>query len=151
DMARSDPPMEGPFVAELARRLQGHGPALALPLTWIEQRLAQSGTTIEQLILSELQQQAADQVSISNSSGSLRLLASMNWRTFVEDMSVVEQVLRQDAAGVYQHMDFATRDRYRGCIESIAKLSARSEQEVAEHAIELARTSLTTLPEDVRR
>ncbi|MBV6273624.1 cyclic beta 1-2 glucan synthetase [Alcaligenaceae bacterium CGII-47] len=151
DMARSDPPMEGPFVAELARRLQGHGPALALPLTWIEQRLAQSGTTIEQLILSEIQQQAADQVSISNSIGSLRLLASMNWRTFVEDMSVVEQVLRQDAAGVYQHMDFATRDRYRGCIESIAKLSARSEQEVAEHAIELARTSLTTLPEDVRR
>jgi len=30
DMARSHPPMTGPFVAELARRLQGHGPALAL-------------------------------------------------------------------------------------------------------------------------
>jgi cyclic beta-1,2-glucan synthetase len=31
DMARSDPPMVGAFVAELARRLQGRGPALALP------------------------------------------------------------------------------------------------------------------------
>jgi len=41
DMARSNPPMESAFVAELARRLQGRGPALALPLTWIEQRLAE--------------------------------------------------------------------------------------------------------------
>ncbi len=42
DMARSDPPMTGPFVAELARRLQGRSAALALPLTWIEQRLAET-------------------------------------------------------------------------------------------------------------
>ena len=33
DMARSNPPMVSAFVAELARRLQGRGPALALPLT----------------------------------------------------------------------------------------------------------------------
>ncbi len=39
DMARSNPPMVSSFVAELARRLQGQSPALALPLTWIEQRL----------------------------------------------------------------------------------------------------------------
>ena len=56
DMARSDPPMASPFVAELARRLQGHGPALALPLTWIEQRLAESSLTIEQMVLAENQQ-----------------------------------------------------------------------------------------------
>jgi Ser/Thr protein kinase RdoA (MazF antagonist) len=39
DMARSEPPTSSSFVAELARRLQGQGPALALPLTWIEQRV----------------------------------------------------------------------------------------------------------------
>jgi hypothetical protein len=72
DMARSSPPLVSTFVAELARRLQGQGPALALPLTWIEQRLSESGLTIEQLVQSENQQQAADQVSISNSIGSLR-------------------------------------------------------------------------------
>ena len=47
DMARSDPPMTTPFVSELTRRLQGQGPALALPLTWIEQQLAESGRSIE--------------------------------------------------------------------------------------------------------
>ena len=59
DMAHSNPPMVSAFVAELARRLKGRGPALALPLTWIEQRLAESGLTIEQLVQSENQQQAS--------------------------------------------------------------------------------------------
>ena len=113
DMARSDPPMVGPFVAELARRLQGQGPALALPLTWIEQRLSESGQTIEQLVQTENQQQATDQVSISNSIGSLRFLGAMDWREFVETTSVVDQVLREDPGGVYGGMDFSTRDRYR--------------------------------------
>ncbi len=67
DMARSDPPMTTPFISELARRLQGQGPALALPLTWIEQRLAESNQTIDQMVQLGNQQQAADQVSISNS------------------------------------------------------------------------------------
>ena len=96
DMARSGPPMVGSFVAEFARRLQGKGPALALPLTWIEQRLSEDGLTIEHLVQSENQQQAADQVSISNSISSLRFLGAANWRDFVEARSVVERTLRED-------------------------------------------------------
>ena len=144
DMARSNPPMEGSFVAELARRLQGHGPALALPLTWIEQRLAESSRTIEQLVRSETQQQAADQVSISNTIGSLRHLGAMDWRVFVESMSLVEQVLREDIDGVYGRMDFATRDRYRHVIARLAKRSPLPEAEVARAAIALARQSAAT-------
>src|SRR4030095_16369046 len=53
DMARSSPPMASSFVAELARRLQGQGAALALPLTWIEQRLSEEALTIEQLVEAE--------------------------------------------------------------------------------------------------
>jgi cyclic beta-1,2-glucan synthetase len=136
DMARSNPPMVSSFVAEFARRLQGQSSALALPLTWIEQRLSESGLTIEQLIRSENQQQAADQVSISNSIASLRFLGAMDWREFVERMSVVEQVLREDPAGVYGKMDFATRDRCRHAVEKIAKGSRLSEGEVARKAIQ---------------
>ena len=139
DMARSDPPMVSSFVAELTRRLQGRGPALALPLTWIEQRLSESSLTIEQLVQSENQQQAADQVSISNSIGSLRFLGAMDWREFVETMSVVEQTLREDPGGAYGGMDFATRDRYRHVVERIAKRGRLSEGEVAAAAVRLAR------------
>ena len=99
DMARSNPPMVSSFVAEFTRRLQGHGAPLALPLTWIEQQLSDSYLTIEQLVQSENQQQAADQLSMSNSIGSLRFLNAMDWREFVERMSAVEQTLREDPAG----------------------------------------------------
>ncbi|MFA4828053.1 MAG: glucoamylase family protein [Thermodesulfovibrionales bacterium] len=141
DMARSNPPMVSSFVAEFARRLQGQGPALAMPLTWIEQRLSESGLTIKQLVQSENQQQAADQVSMSNSIGSLRFLDAMDWREFVETMSTVEKTLREDTDGVYGKMDFSTRDRYRHVVEKIAKSSRLSESEVARKAIRLARES----------
>ena len=141
DMARSDPPMVSSFVAELTRRLQGQGPALAMPLTWIEQRLSECGLTIKQLVQSENQQQAADQVSMSNSIGSIRFLGAMDWRTFVETMSTVEKTLREDTGGVYGKMDFSTRDRYRHVVEKIAKNGLLSESEVAAEALRLARAS----------
>ncbi|MGB5063616.1 MAG: glucoamylase family protein, partial [Candidatus Competibacter sp.] len=143
DMARSNPPMSSAFVAGMARRLQGQSSALALPLTWIEQQLAEAGLTIEQWVRVENQQQAADQVSISNSIGSLRFLGAMDWREFVETMSAVEQTLRGDPGGVYGRMDFATRDRYRHVVESIAKNGRLSEIEVACHALHLAREGAT--------
>ena len=92
--------MSSAFVAEIARRLQGQSAALAMPLNWIEQRLSELGLSIEQLVQSENQQQAADQVSISNSIGSLRFLGAMDWREFVETMSVVELKLREDPDGM---------------------------------------------------
>jgi cyclic beta-1,2-glucan synthetase len=150
DMARSSPPLVSSFVAELARRLQGQSPALALPLTWIEQRLSESGLTIEQLVQSENQQQAADQVSISNSIGSLRFLGAMDWREFVETMSVVDRVLGEDPGGVYSKMDFPTRDRYRHVVEEVAKRSRRSESEVAREAIRLAREAAAKNDSDDR-
>ncbi|MBV9986929.1 MAG: cyclic beta 1-2 glucan synthetase [Chitinophagaceae bacterium] len=138
DMARSQPPMVGPFVAELTRKLTGKGSALALPLTWIEQTLSDNGTTSAELVSIENQKQAADQVSISNSIGSLRFLSSNDWREFVEATSVVEQTLRQDSAGVYARMDFFTRDQYRHAVEKIAKAGNLDEKEVAEYAIQLS-------------
>ncbi len=138
DMARSEPPMTAPFVAELSRRLKGQGAALALPLTWVEQRLAESGQTIEQLVLAETQRQAAEQVSMSGSIGSLRFLGTMDWPEFVEAMSVVEHILQEDPADIYGRMDFTTRDSYRHVVEKISASSSRSEGEVACMAIELA-------------
>ena len=141
DMARSNPPMVSSFVAELARRLQGQSPALALPLTWIQHFLLESGLTIEQLVHAENQQQAADQVSISNSIGSLRFLSVMDWREFVESMSLSERILRQDLDGIYSKMDFTTRDRYRHVVEAVAKTCGMLEEDIAHHAIKLAQQS----------
>ena len=138
DMARSNPPMESSFVAELTRKLQGKGPELALPLTWMEQRLAELGLTSIELVHLEAQKQAADQVSMSNSIGSLRFLGTMDWREFVETTSIVEQIISKDIGGIYSKMDFTTRDHYRHVVEKIAKHSPVSEQAVANMAVQLA-------------
>ena len=139
DMARSHPPIASSFVAEFARRLQGQSSALALPLTWVEQWLADSDQSIEQMVQVENQLQAAEQVSVSNSIGSLRFLAMMDWREFVETMSMVERTLRYDPSGIYGLMDFATRDRYRHIAERIARRGALEEIDVAQKAVQLAR------------
>src|SRR5258708_21632427 len=135
DMARSGPTMVSSFVAELTRLLQGKGPALALPLTWIEQRLLETGQTSHELVQAEFFKQAADQVSMSNSIGSLRFLGTTDWREFVESTSIVEQTLREDIGGIYSRMDFITRDHYRHVVEKIARYSSLSEEEVANLAI----------------
>ena len=149
DMARSNPPTSSAFVAELSRRLQGQSPSLTLALSWLTHKLAETGLTIEQQVQVEIGQQAADQVSIANSIGSLRFLGTMDWQEFVETMSVVEQTLRLDPAGTYGAMDFATRDSYRHAIERIARRSERSEVEVAEMAVQLAQTHGASI--DTRR
>lgn len=143
DMARSKPVMSSAFVAELARRLQGAG--LALPLSWIEQHLAGEGLTIEQVVQEENKHQAANQVTVSNSINGLRRLGEIDWRDFVETMSIVEQILREDPTATYSKMDFATRDRYRHVVERLSRISFRSEEEVSSMAIQLAKNRMDTL------
>ncbi|CAG1013497.1 cyclic beta-1,2-glucan synthetase [Burkholderiaceae bacterium] len=151
DMARSDPPMTPPFVAELARRLHGRSAALALPLSWVEQRLAETHQTIEQLVQIEAQNQAGAQVSVSNSIGSLRLLGGMDWREFVETLSRVEQTLREDPADVYSRMDFITRDSYRHAVEQMARCTQQSEAQIARTAVELSQAAAARAKRDSAR
>lgn len=146
DMARSRPPLSSAFVAELVRRLQGRGNMLSLPLTWVEQRLAETGVTTDYLIHRFNQQLAASQLSVSNSIAGLRLLSETNWADFAEAMSLVEQTLRKDPSGIYPAMHFDTRDHYRHIIEILARHSHHSEPEVARHILEMAQATDASTP-----
>jgi cyclic beta-1,2-glucan synthetase len=141
DMAQSTLPLSSAFVAEFSQRLSRQGPAMNLARTWLEHQLADQGLSIEELVRIESQNQAADQVSVSHTINSLRLLGALDWREFVEAMSQVDQTLRLDPAKVYGKMDFHTRDRYRHAVEAIARQSQLGESEVAQKAIQLAEAS----------
>lgn len=143
DMTQASPPLSGAFLADFTRTLQGHSPAFSLAATWLEHCLSGQGLTIEQMVLAEGQSQAADQVSIGNSIGSLRFLAVHDWRDFVTMHSIVERTLADDPAGVYARMDFTTRNRYYTCVEAIARRTSRPEEEVAQQAVALAREAAT--------
>mgnify|MGYP001574364078 CR=1 FL=1 len=138
DLVRSNPSMSQPFIAELVTSLHGQHSALGLVINWIEQELSDAGQTIEQILQSEGNEQAANGVSVGNSITSLRMLATLVWEDFVESLSVTEAELRRDPSGIYPDMDFRTRDRYRHVVESLAKHSRKDEQEVAALAVRLA-------------
>ena len=69
----------------------------------------------------------------------LRALEAQNWKRFFEEVSLVEQILSQDPATVYQDMDFHTRDSYRKVVEKLSRATSWDEVAVAGHAISLAR------------
>ncbi|MDD5132535.1 MAG: glucoamylase family protein [bacterium] len=130
-MAKDDLALSDSFVAEFVRRLHGQSSSLNLSLIWLEKKLAEQGETIDRMIQSTSQKQAADQVSIANTVESLRILESMDWHDFVEDLSIVEKILKQDPSGDYATMSFATRDRYRHVIEKLSVQSKHSEELIA--------------------
>jgi len=138
ELVRSGLELSDPFVTELASRLQGQGPALGFATSWLEQRLAEQGETIEHLQVRVSHDQAAAQVAVSNSIGSLRSLGAIDWRDVVEAVGLVEHELTRDPSGVYAKMDFGTRDRYRHVVERIARRSGKPETEIATLAVALA-------------
>jgi cellobiose phosphorylase len=141
EFANADEPLTAPFVEEFFARLQAQGPAMAFVQTWVEHKLLEQGVTATQLSEAAGRIAAANQISIANSIGSLRFIGAMNWKDYVESLSVAEQTLREDPAGMHERQDFATRDRYRHVIEEVARSSARSEPEVAAQAIALAQAA----------
>ncbi len=62
-------------------------------------------------------------------------MASIPWKDFFDRTSLVEAALRDDPAGIYPRMDFATRDRYRKAVEELAAGADIDESEVARQAV----------------
>jgi cyclic beta-1,2-glucan synthetase len=91
--------------------------------------------------------EAVLQVSVANAVGALRLCGALEWGRFVERVSLVEEALRRDPAGVYPRMDFMTRDRYRRAVEKLAVPSGEAQLEVALRAVERARAAPAEAPE----
>jgi cellobiose phosphorylase len=145
EFANADVPLTAPFVEEFYARLQAQGPSMAFIQTWVEHKLLEQGVTATQLSEAAGRTAATNQISIANSIGSLRFIGAMDWKNYVESLSVVEQTLREDPTGMHANQDFATRDRYRHVIEDVARGSARSERAVAREAIVLAQTAAARL------
>ncbi len=154
EFAHADVPLTAPFVEEFYARLQTQGPTMAFVQTWVEQKLVEQGISATQLSAAAARTAATNQISIANSIGSLRFIGTMDWRDYVESLSVVEQTLREDPAGMHAGQDFATRDRYRHIIEEVTRSGGRDasdELTVAREAIALAQTAAEQLGHKDRR
>ncbi|MEO7271306.1 MAG: glucoamylase family protein [Vicinamibacterales bacterium] len=127
------------FVVQLLHRLREYGIGLAAIRVAVDDDLASRHTTAEETIRDEHQRQGVAQVSVANAVTSLRFCATLDWRDYVEAVSLVEQVLQRDPAGAYGRMDFLSRDQQRRAIEQLSVPTGEAQIRVALKAIESAR------------
>ncbi len=100
EFANADVPLTAPFVEEFYDRLQAQGPAMAFVQTWVEHKLLEQGVTA-----TELSEAAAARPrptrSPSPTASQSALHRRMDWKQYVESLSVVEQTLREDPMESY--------------------------------------------------
>ncbi len=131
--------LETAYVVRLLQRMREYGPLVSPVRAAVEERLAAQGMTAEDSIRTEHQSQAAGQVSVANAITSLRLCSTLDWTQYFENVSLIEQVLQRDPAGVYGRMDFLSRDRYRQAVEELAEATGEAQLRVALRSVESAR------------
>lgn len=132
-------PLEKSFAVQLILRLRDQGERVAPVLQWLDNRLAAQGTNAENLVRLEHQEQTAMNTTVRNVITSMRLVSSLDWAQFFEDVSAVDEILRNGSR--FDKMDFATRDLYRHAIEELAAGSGLPEVEVARRAVQAARSA----------
>ena len=135
------------FVTRLLQRSREYGATAAALRRELDTALAARGDSVEDAIQSEGRHQAAEQATMANLVGSLRLISTFDWSEFFESVSLVEQVLQRDPAGVYGRMDFRSRDRYRHALEALAQPTGDDQLRVALKCVEVARLAGAQTPE----
>jgi cyclic beta-1,2-glucan synthetase len=135
------------FVARLLQRSRALGPMASHLHRQLEHALAAHGQTLQGAIRAEGQHQASEQANVANLITSLRLIGTFDWSEFFESVSLVEQVLQRDPAGVYARMDFRSRDRYRHAVEELAQPTGEGQLLLALKSVERARQAYVNAPD----
>jgi len=130
-------PLERAFAVQLVQRLRDLDPKVGPILLWLDKRLDAQGTTSDEIVRAEHQNQTATTVTIRNVITSMRDMSAFDWSEFFESTSLVDEILRQGS--LFGEMDFPTRDHYRHSIEELSRGSKYSEIDIARRALHCAR------------
>jgi cyclic beta-1,2-glucan synthetase len=127
-------PLDRAFAVQLVQRLRDLDPKVGPILLWLDKRLDAQGTTADEIVRAEHQDQTAMTVTVRNIITSMRQMSAFDWSEFFESVSLVDQVLRDGSN--FGEMDFATRDYYRHAVEDLSRGTEHSELEITKRAIE---------------
>ena len=144
-------PFTDAFAVELVHRLRDQDPKVTPILAWLDDRLAASATTADNVVREEHQRQGSGTVTVRNIITSMRSISDVDWSVLFERMSLVDDILA--SGGNFGAMDFPTRNLYRSAIEELARGSNRPETEIA-HRVVLATQAPSrdgAAPDDERR
>jgi cyclic beta-1,2-glucan synthetase len=117
------------FAVQLVQRLRYQAAGTTALLEWLHREPATTNLSTDEVVHAEHADQSAANLTVRNLITSMRAIGAFDWRNFFEEVSLVDATLRHHPGFVL--MDFATRDRYRHAIETLAGRSACSEIELA--------------------
>ncbi len=130
------------YIEHILAKIRREGLELPDVLDYIELKLEEFNTSINDIIQNEHKRHAIRRISIGNSITSLHGISTLNWNDIFESISVVEEKLRNDPLGVYSKMDFESRDYYRKAVERISKQWKISEVRISNQAVNLSTEAL---------
>src|SRR6202790_3474150 len=132
-------PLDRAFAVQLVQRLRDLDPKVGPILLWLDARLDAQGTTADEIVRAEHQDQTAMTITVRNIITSMRLTSAFDWHEFFESVSLVDEILREGSN--FAEMDFSTRDYYRHAIEDLSRGTSHSEIEIARRAVQRAKRS----------
>lgn len=128
------------FIERAAKRLKELGSDAKVLFNWLDNMANKQNLTVEKVISNEHYHLTSNGVMMGRIITTLKLINSENWSEFFEEVSLVQQVLNDDPAGIFTKMDFDSRDKYRHVIENLAIKFNISELAVVSEVDKLSRT-----------
>ncbi len=130
-----------PYIEHMLACIRRSGVEFGEIYSYLEKRLDEYNTTIGDLVQYGHKEYAVRKVSLGNSITSLHSISTMDWNDIFESISIVEEKLSKDPAGIYSLMDFESRDYYRKAIAKISRSWGVSETRIANIAISLSKAA----------
>ena len=105
----------------MSYKLKKYGKKTESYLKILEEETLKTGSSVSEIIKREHFDIAVRKITIGNCITSIKKIQRINFLEIFEKINGVEEVLRQDPSGVYENMDYKTKEDYRNKIKEISK------------------------------
>ena len=129
--------MKYPFIEYMSYSLKKYGKKAYGYLNILEEEVEKLGITVSDAIQKEHFATAIRKITMRNCITSIKTIQRINFLDIFEKINGVEGILSKDPAGVYDKMEYKTKEYYRNTIKEIAQKTKMSEIYIARKTIEL--------------
>ena len=129
--------MKYPFIEYMSYSLKKYGKKAYGYLNILEEEVEKLGITVSDAIQKEHFATAIRKITMGNCITSIKTIQRINFLDIFEKINGVEGILSNDPAGVYDKMEYKTKEYYRNTIKEIAQKTKMSEIYIARKTIEL--------------
>ena len=126
------------FIEYMSYLLKKYGKKSNSYMLALEEIVERSGMTISEAIRKEHFDIAVRKVSIGNSILSIKSIQRINFAEIFETVNGVEEIFKKDPSGIYEKMDYKTKEYYRTQIKEIGTKTKISEIYIAKTLLNLS-------------